>query len=375
MTQRIRHGLARQKVLDTKISGIENSSPHIRGYNLCDLVENSTFEEITYLLLHNELPNSQEYASFLDKFRAKRAEIPEVLHKQMNVFNGGEYYINVLINCFSALTSKIGQELYPTNEKLIDYAMTAIAITPTLLAWHIRKGKGKEPIMPRKDLNHGNNFYYMCYGNKNKRIGSVIDKIMTGSCDNELPASTFAARVSASARPHFFDALVSGLSTFKGYRHGTAMDQVKKELEILSSNGEDIDKFYRDKSENNEIRFGCGHRVHKNKAEGRVLFLKQGAKKAYRILGGGLFPITERVEKYLAEKSEQTNVDFYLPSLLDSLGLNDFEVSLIPLSGRIAGISAHIIEDMSGRKSRPIFRPRAEYTGILNRKYLPIKKR
>jgi len=375
MSNRIRTGLARQKVLDTKISGIENSSPHVRGYHLTDLVKNSTFEETTYLLLHDKLPNSQEYSLFLDKFREKRAEIPDILHKQMKVFKGDEYYINVLTSCFSVLASEKGQELYPTEEKLIDYAMTAIAITPTLLAWHIRKGKGQEPIMPRQDLNHGNNFYYMCYGKKNKRFGSVIDKIMTGSCDNEMPASTFAARVSASARPHFFDALISGLSTFKGYRHGTAMDQVKKELEFLSSDGEDIDGFYRNKAYNNEIRFGFGHRVHKNKVDGRVPSLKKGAKKAYKILGGSLFHITEKVEEYMTEKGERTNVDFYLPSLLDSLGLNDFEVSLIPLLGRIAGMSTHIIEEIGSGKSRPIFRPRAEYTGVLNREYLPMKKR
>lgn len=375
MTKRIRDGLARQKVLDTKISGIENSIPHIRGYSLSDLVKNSTFEETTYLLLHEELPNKQEYSLFLDKFRAMREDIPEILHKQMEVFKGGEYYTNVLVNCFSALASEIGTELYPTKEKLIDYAMKTIVITPTLLAWHVRKRKGEKAIMPKKDLDHSNNFYYMCYGKVDRRISSIIDKIIIGSCENELSVSTFSARVTASARPQFFDAVVSGLSAFKGYRHGTAMDQVRKELEFLSSNGQDIDKFYRDKAEHNELRFGFGHRVHKNKPDERVLTLKKGAEKAYKILGGRLFPVAKKIEEYLAEKGEGANADFYLPPLLDSLHLNDFEVSAVVLLGRIAGMSAHIVEDMSGGKSRPLFRPRAEYNGALNRKYVPMKNR
>ena len=99
MTKRIREGLARQEVLDTKISGIENSNTHIRGYSLSDLLANSTFEETTYLLLHEELPTSQEYSLFLNKFAKMRGGIPDILHKQMNVFKVCSNTLRVSLFC------------------------------------------------------------------------------------------------------------------------------------------------------------------------------------------------------------------------------------------------------------------------------------
>ena len=124
--------------------------------------------------------------------------------------------------------------------------------------------------------------------------------------------------------------------------------------------------------------FGFGHRVHKTQIDKRVLVVKEMARNAQKKYGGRLFSISEEVERFMANRSNKSllpNVDFYIPALTESLGLDGMPISNIALSARIAGMSAHIIEEIKGGKLRPIFHPASAYSGATNRAFVPVESR
>lgn len=377
MSKKIRNALAGVPVLDTSIAKIEEHEMYIRGYNLTDLAKNSTFEEVFYLLLNRELPNSTQYLSFIEDLRQLREEIPFIIQSQMNLFSGTEVYLNVLVSCLSALQSQNPPNIPPSIEQIARQAIHTIAMTPTILAWHYRKSMGQEKIEADPNLDHATNFYYITTGEADKQKGKIVNQIMILLSENELPAATFASRVSASSRTRYYDSLIAGLCTISGYRHGAAMNNVYDDL-VAIANGRSIENYYQKCLDTRRPYFGFGHRVHKKQIDKRVLVVKQMARNAHKMYGGRLFPVSEEVEKFMANWLNRPllpNVDFYLPALLESLGLDGMPISNIPLAARIAGMSTHIIEEIEGGRLRPIFHPASIYTGASNKAYVPINDR
>lgn len=377
MSKKIRNALAGIQVLDTSIAKIEDHEMYIRGYTLTELVENSTFEEVFYLLLNQELPNPIQYSDFTKYLWGLREQIPLIIQKQMDLFSGREVSLNVLVSCLSALQSEILSNIPPSVEQIKRQAIHTIAMTPTLLAWHYRKSIGQPKIQTDPKLDHSTNFYYMITGEPDKQKGKIVNWLMVLFSENELPAATFASRISASSRTRYYDSLITGLCTISGYRHGAAMNNVHYDL-VEIANGKSIEDYYQNSINTGRPHFGFGHRVHKTKVDKRVLVVKEIARNAQKIYGGRLFHVSEEVDKFMTNRSKRPlfpNVDFYIPALLESLGLDKMPISNIPLAARIAGMSAHIIEEIKGGNLRPIFHPASLYTGVPKRNYVPIKNR
>ncbi|MAH33305.1 hypothetical protein CL615_02850 [archaeon] len=371
---RIRDGLARQNpILDTEISS-NKGDINIRGYSINELLEYSNFEEAAYLVLNSELPNQSELEKFNDILVSKREIIPKKVQEVMGSFDGSEHPLNVIAACFSTISSEYAEKLKDSHEGKIDHAMNAISLYPVILAQHIRKRNGaKIEIIKKPELDHANNFIYESLGTVDKKKGAILNTILVGGLDMVLSPSTTAGRVTASTRSDFFSCMASSILAWKGYRHGAACEFAFRDLTTLMDDKIDTFEFYDMKNKSNIPSFGFGHPIYKKGDDPRVKKISPMAEFCYQNFGGTLYKKLQDVVLDMKKRNIHPNPNIYLASIIDSLGFPAQDAPSISFMGRVAGVSAHIIEE-SG-PMRAMWVPKAHYNGIPNREYIPMEKR
>ena len=378
-------GLAGVPATKSNISSIDGEAGILayRGYNISDLVENSTFEETALLLLDGELPGKSELDDFDRQLRGERKLKYNVREIMKNLPASG-HPMEMLQTAIAAMGmfyrgSDVLTEGYGREDEYYVHSMSVkiIARVATIVAaWqHVRHGY--DPIEPRRDLTHAENFMYMLTGLEPDPLTvRVIDACLIMHAEHTINASTFAAMVCASTLAGPFRVIAAAIGTLAGPLHGGANQRVVEMLEEIGR-PENVRDWLDMKMEEKETIWGMGHREYKTKDPRAIILQKMMVEWAEK--KGNLSPMFETAlelekacEKELGPKGVYPNVDYYSGILYTEMGIPSDQFTAIFAVSRIAGWMAHWREQL---KDNRIFRPTQIYTGHPARDYIPIDQR
>ncbi|GAB4312519.1 MAG: citrate synthase [Phototrophicales bacterium] len=381
MSEANKGGLEGVVVADISTSFIDGNEGILiyAGYRIEDLAENNVlFEEVCHLMWHNRLPNRQELEDLRYQI-ASGAHLPTSVINMMKAQPKGANPMAVLRTAVSALS------LYDTDaENLTDREVAlkkAIRLTgqiATITAAWDRIRKGKEPIAPRVDLTLAQNFVWMMTGEQpDQTAADAINAYLVLLAEHGMNASTFCTRVVTATGSDMHSAVVGGIATLKGPSHGGAnAEAMKMFLEIGSADNVEA-WFKREVKEHGRRIMGIGHRVYKA-VDPRAAILKKHAKDLAESSGNAKwYDLAAKLEEvaladdYFKERKLYPNVDYYSAIVLYTLNLDVDMFTPLFAMARIAGWTAHIIAQMGGR----LIRPRANYVGPKDRKWVPIDQR
>ncbi len=343
-----------------------------QGYDIHDLAAQSTFEEVTFLLWNKRLPKREELDE-LKQALAAAYELPQEIIDLMKRFPREADPIDVLRTTVSAL------EFYdPTSRDLSRAASikTAIRLTaqfPTIVAAGERIRKSQEPVKPNPQLNIAANFLYMLKGEPpSEHDARVFDVALVLHADHELNASTFTARVVAGTLADMYGAVTAAIAALSGPLHGGANTNVMKMLlEIGEPAG--VESYIKKALAEKRKIMGFGHAVYRTE-DPRATHLRKFSKEMGERAGNTKwYEISRKVEEVMMrEKQLFPNVDFFSASTYYMMGIPlDLYTPIFAVS-RISGWTGHILEQYADNK---LIRPRAEYVGAREARYLPIENR
>ncbi|MDO8751263.1 MAG: citrate/2-methylcitrate synthase [Dehalococcoidia bacterium] len=344
-----------------------------RGYNIHDLAEKSTFEEVMHLLLYKKLPNRKELAAFDAQLKADRAVPAEVLDIVDKVKKA--HPMDVLRTAVSALAAFDPETTDNSIEATIRKGLRLTSQAPTIVAAHDRIRKGLKPIPPSRTLNHAGNFLHMLFGrNPTPEEAHIMDVDFILHAEHGANASAFAARVTASTVSDLHSAIVTGIGTLKGPAHGGAAEEVMKMAEEIST-PEKAAEWARKRLDGGGRVMGFGHRVYKAedpraqhlRDRSKVLGEQKGEPQWFQLLAN-----LQEVMKPYQRRGIFVNVDFYAGSVYYLMGVpEDIFVSIFAL-GRIPGWTLNVVEQF---ERNMLIRPLMEYTGPMDVPYVPLAQR
>ncbi|HEY5159672.1 MAG TPA: citrate/2-methylcitrate synthase [Gaiellaceae bacterium] len=355
----------------TSIDG-ERGILRYRGYDVGELVEHCCFEEVCFLLLHGELPTAGELASFRDDLLAARTIPTEV---EAVVDDSAHYArpMEAMRSMCSALSfsdpDKTSNELDANLRK----ATRLISQVPTVMARYRRRYYGLEPVQPDPELDYSTNFLWMLRGElPSEEDAKVLDGVSILHADHEMNASTFAARVIAATCTDMHSAIVGAIAALKGPLHGGANEWVMATLKKIGSEDK-VEAWVDEMLDQGKKIPGFGHAIYKV-TDPRAIILKEIGRKVFDRADTNepnWFAMTERMERRVFErKGLVPNVDLYSASVLYSLGFPIDLLTALFAANRVAGWSAHVIEQHSDNR---IIRPTINYTGPPARE-LPVSQ-
>lgn len=343
-----------------------------QGYNIHDLTQHSTFEEVIFLIWNKRLPSRAELSALAESLRASYA-VPAELIELMKQFPREADPIDVLRTAVSAL------EFYDPNARDISRdtsIKTAIRLTaqfPTIVAASDRIRRGLEAINPDPGLNISGNFLYMLRGEKpSEREARIFDVCLILHADHELNASTFTARVVAGTLADMYAAVTAAIGALSGPLHGGANTNVMKTLLEIGS-VENVESFIRKALAEKRKIMGFGHAVYRTE-DPRATLLRQFSKEMGETAGESKwYEMSRKIEEVMKrEKGLYPNVDFFSASTYYMMGIPlDLYTPIFAVS-RISGWTGHILEQYADNK---LIRPRAEYVGPRDLPYVSIDQR
>src|SRR6187200_2224217 len=316
------------------------------GYDIHDLAQGATFEEVCYLLWHGRLPNRAELGDLQSQLATARPLSESVLRflKQLPSGDG--------MDALRTLTSILGHfdSDASDNSAAANYrkAVRLTAQMSSLVATYGRMQAGGGPIQPDPALGHAANFLYMLTGTRPNALSTrAFDIALILHADHELNASTFAARVAAATLTDLHSAIVGAIGALKGPLHGGANADVMRLLLDIGKDAppEKAEEVVRAKLARKEKIPGFGHRVYHTE-DPRATHLRQMSRDLGQRANQPIwFEMSQRIESLVkAEKKLNPNVDFYSASTYYALGIAIDLFTPIFAVSRISGWTAHVLE-------------------------------
>ncbi|RMF28839.1 MAG: citrate (Si)-synthase [Candidatus Nitrosothermus koennekii] len=380
-------GLRNIEVADTKICFIdgENGVLTYRGYDIFDLAKNSTFEEVSYLLLYGDLPSPEELEEFDSKLRKERS-IPRSIINAMKERPKTAAPMDVLLSS-EVMLADYDDTSKDSKEDNLERSIKLIAKFPTIIAsWHAIRNN-KDIIEPDPNLDHASNLLYMIHGKKpSKEFARYMDVTLILHAEHSFNASTFGAREVASTRAHMYACIAAGIAALSGELHGGANMRVMKALLEIGS-VDKVEEWVKKKVEKGERIMGMGHAVYKTD-DPRAKILREMSKRMAEKLKAPWYEMTRRLEEVKkrevrAKKGIEiyANVDLYSASVFYMMGIPIDLYTPLFAAARISGWCAHIIEEkFAEAQPKPVlYRPSASYVGKYcgphGCEYIPLEKR
>jgi 2-methylcitrate synthase len=345
-----------------------------RGYDVDDLVAHSTFEEVVYLLFQGKLPTQKELDAH-NKALASTAnrKLPPKLIAMLKLFPKKTTPMEILRTGVSALSAFDPDAADNSREGTLRKAMRLTAQMPTLVAAWERIRRGKAPVAPNARLNLAANFLYMLSGKKPSPLAAkTFDVALILHADHEFNASTFAARVTAGTLSDLHSAIVSGIGTLKGPLHGGANEQVMRMVEEMKDPSR-AEAWIKKVLANRGRVMGFGHRVYRV-ADPRAKHLRRLASELGEQIGNTSYvKILDIVAGVMSsDKHMFPNVDLYSGAAYAAMGIPTDQFTPIFALSRVSGWAAHVLEQHGNNR---LIRPRAEYAGPTDGKYVPLSER
>jgi citrate synthase len=343
-----------------------------QGYDIHDLAEHSTFEEVVFLLWNGRLPKREELDA-LKREIGECYEVPNQIVDLIRSFPKGVDPMDTLRTAVSALGMYTENPHDISRGAAVQTATRLTAQFPVLVAALERIRKGQEPVAPRPGLNIATNFLYMLRGEEpSEREARIFDVCLVLHADHELNASTFTARVVAGTLADVYASVTAALAALSGPLHGGANTNVMKMLLEIGDVSK-AEEFVSNALAQKKKIMGIGHAVYKTE-DPRATHLRRFSQEVGE-RGGDTrwYDISRKIEEYmLREKGMYPNVDFFSASTYYMMGIPlDLYTPIFAVS-RISGWTGHILEQYANNK---LIRPRAEYVGARGLKYTPIEGR
>ena len=361
----------------SNVEGLEGRLTY-RGYDLNDLAPNASFEEVCYLLLFGELPNRYQLEDISVRLAANR-RLPQALIDWMQATPKNAWPMDVLRTMVSGLalfTPVMEDGAHPSNPRA---AIALIARTPSIVAAWDRIRRGLTPIDPLPNLSTAANFLYMRTGKPpSPEAERALDTYLILLADHSYNASTFAARVTASTRADIFAGATSAIATLEGDLHGGAPGKVMQMI-LEIDQPERAEGYVRELLARGERVMGMGHREYKVR-DPRAFHLERMAQELgdasdpkWYALARALEAAADNVlREHKPGRQIHANVEFYTAPTLYSLGIPADEFTCMFACGRMAGWTAHILEQLADNR---LIRPQASYTGQARLPWVPLDQR
>ncbi|HEX9057584.1 MAG TPA: citrate synthase/methylcitrate synthase [Ktedonobacterales bacterium] len=366
-------GLEGVVVATTNVSHVFGEEGRLvyRGYEIGELAGKASFEEVCHLLWKGHLPNRTELDELNQLLRARR-NLPEAGMAALRALprTGGP------MDALRTAASAVGAALPIDGKPTFEQAATLTACFPTIVAAFHRLRGGREPIAPRADLGHAANYLYMISGEvpQAHHIKS-LDTYLVLLADHAMNASTFTARVIASTESDLASCVVGAIGALKGPLHGGAPALVMDMLDAIGS-ADNIKPWIDHTLNSGGKLMGFGHRVYRT-TDPRAEILREMARHAstpefFALAKGTEDYAIQELNRRKPERRLYTNVEFYSAAVLNSVGLpRDLYPPTFAVS-RIAGWTAHVLEQLIGNR---LIRPQSEYTGPQGLRFVPIENR
>ncbi len=368
-------GLEGVIALESELSSIDGQKGELvyRGYDIHDLAEGASFEEVVYLLWNGALPTQDELDTLRSELQGERA-LPAPVMNILRHAPDDAHPMAVLRTAVSSLALYDGEA--DTMEEAANQRKAAriLAQIPTIIAAFDRLRKGLDPVSP---LDHGSmahNFLYMLNDEEpGEAAERIFDVCLVLHADHGLNASTFTGRVIGSTLSDMYSAVSGAIGALKGPLHGGANREVMRMLMDIDEKGADPAEYVRARLEEGDRIMGFGHRVYKTmdpraailRDMVRELSEEEGEMKWYEYSMAVLETMKE-------ETGIDPNVDFFSASTYYQLGLDpDLFTPIFALS-RTAGWTAHLLEQWADNR---LIRPRAQYVGAQDQRFVPISER
>jgi 2-methylcitrate synthase len=374
MSDDIKKGLLGIVVDETEVSKVmpEINSLTYRGYAAQDLCEYCRFEEVAYLILNKDLPNSIQLKQF-EKEEKNNRELSKNLYEIIKHMPKKSHPMDVARTAVSVMGLEDKETTDSSPDANMRKALRIFAKTPTALAAFYRIRKGQKIIKPKKDLSFAENFFYMCFGKvPQKEIVKAFDVSLILYAEHSFNVSTFTARTITSSLSDIHGAITGAIASLKGPLHGGANEEVMHMMRKIKK-PENALKWINSALKNKEVVMGFGHRVYKS-GDSRVPTMREYFGKVAKIKKDKTFEkIYDIVEKVMIKKKNiHPNVDYPTGPTYHLMGFDtDFFTPIFVIS-RITGWSAHIMEQHAANK---LIRPLAKYKGSKHRKVMELNYR
>ena len=350
--------------------GKEGAGLTYRGYDIYDLANNASFEEVAYLLLHGTLPNRPELDGYIARLKTLR-RLPDQAKQVLEMIPADSHPMDVLRSGVSILGNVEPEGDFKNQHHVADRLLACLP--SMLLYWHHFHTRGKRIDVETDEDSVSGHFLSMLHDKVSSELHrKTLDTTLILYAEHEFNASTFAARVITATLSDMHSAVAGAIGALRGSLHGGANEAAMELIEAFSSPEEATEGVLAMLAAKKKI-MGFGHRVYTtsdprnsvNKRMSKVLAEEAGDMRLYEV--------SEAIEKVMwDEKKLFANADFFTASVYHFMGIPTYLFTPIFVCSRITGWAAHIMEQRSDNK---LIRPAADYIGPGLQTWVPIDER
>lgn len=350
--------------------GKSGSGLTYRGYDVKDLSENATFEEVAYLLLKGKLPNQTELDAYIAKLKTLRG-LPAALKTVLEQIPKDAHPMDVMRTGCSMLGNLETEASFAEQEDATDRLLAAF---PSIICyWYRFTHDGVRIETETDDDSVGGHFLHLLRGEKPSELHSkVMNVSLILYAEHEFNASTFTARVCASTLSDLHSCITGAIGSLRGPLHGGANEAAMDMIENWKS-AEEAEKEIMGMLERKDKIMGFGHAIYST-SDPRNAIIKEWSEKLSKDVGDTvLYPVSAKVEEVMwREKKLFCNADFFHASAYHFMGIPTKLFTPIFVCSRLTGWAAHVFEQ---RANNRIIRPSADYNGPEPRAVTPISER
>ena len=350
--------------------GADGDSLRYRGYDVEDLAEHATFEEVAHLLLYGHLPTRAELDAYRLRLRSLRT-LPQQLKEVLERIPGDTHPMDVLRTGVSMLGTLEPEQDFAEQDQIAD---RLLAVQPSMLGYWYRFTKSGERVeTATDDATIAGQILRLLTGREpSDEHRRLMDASLIIYAEHEFNASTFTARVIAGTLSDMYSCIAGAIGALRGPLHGGA-NEAAMELIQQFTKPEDAVRQVQQMLARKEKVMGFGHAVYKLRDPRNAIFkrwserLAKGSPEAY------LFPVSEAIEKFMWDQKKLfPNADFYCASAYHFAGIETPLFTPLFAIARTSGWCAHVKEQRADNK---LIRPAAEYTGPDRRDFVPLENR